>query len=83
MYNKLSEEELKLKLTKLDVYFNAGTNTAKNMMRFFFEEIHRTFPLKDVMSDDFKGTHSLILNETGKLQLNVWCNDTLYTITED
>lgn len=83
MYQELTDEELKLRLTKLNVYFNNGTNTAKNMMKLFFEEIHRTFPLKDVMPDDFKGNHSLTLNETGKLQLNIWCNDTLYTITEN
>lgn len=83
MYKDLSYEELNERLSVLDSLLNNGTETAKNMMKLFFKEVHSKFPLKDVMSENFIGNHSMILNGDGKLQLNVWCNDKQYTIIED
>ena len=44
--------------------------------------IHQLFPLT-TMSPKFKGTHSLVLDKSGKLSATIWYKNRAYNITFD
>lgn len=73
------EKTIEEKLTRIDILFNKTDVDIKNILL----EVNKEFPKELVMAEDFKGTHSIILDEKGKLQLNIWCNEDSYIVTQD
>jgi hypothetical protein len=78
MYQEITEEDLERRLTLVDKFLNSGVFNAKELLNY----VHTLFPLDILMSEEFKGTHSILLKD-GKLQLLVWCNDRAFAVIED
>lgn len=80
MYKEIKEVDLQKRLKLIDNTINSEAFSYLSTIELL-NFIHTLFPLEYVMNSEFKGNHCILM-EDSKVKVLIWCNDSLYSVTQ-